>query len=166
MASSSFLPPTPPLSTDAFLLSPEPSPTTDGAIGAASWTRKPTLARVERKLGDSELSYYLPSRADGVNDMCVRDSFISNLSSSHVFPLTRRAGSHAHTHSRTHFIYVPNRQLTPLSFPQRYLYLGFSAPARVVTPERVAAVWTLLRLRHPLLASVVEMHAYDDVRYV
>ena len=25
---------------------------------------------LERTLGDSELSYYLPSRADGVNDMC------------------------------------------------------------------------------------------------
>lgn len=25
----------------------------------------------ERKLGDTELSYFLPSRADGVNDMCV-----------------------------------------------------------------------------------------------
>ncbi len=25
----------------------------------------------ERKMGDTELSYYLPSRADGVNDMCV-----------------------------------------------------------------------------------------------
>ena len=27
--------------------------------------------RYERKMGDSELSYYLPSRANGVNDMCV-----------------------------------------------------------------------------------------------
>ena len=27
--------------------------------------------RVSRALGDSELSYFLPSRADGVNDMCV-----------------------------------------------------------------------------------------------
>jgi hypothetical protein len=26
--------------------------------------------RYERKMGDSELSYYLPSRANGVNDMC------------------------------------------------------------------------------------------------
>lgn len=26
-------------------------------------------ARYERKMGDSELSYYLPSRANGVNDM-------------------------------------------------------------------------------------------------
>jgi len=28
-------------------------------------------ARYERKMGDTELSYYLPSRANGVNDMWV-----------------------------------------------------------------------------------------------
>ena len=30
-----------------------------------------TEVRYERKMGDSEVSYYLPSRANGVNDMCV-----------------------------------------------------------------------------------------------
>lgn len=29
----------------------------------------------ERKLGDSELSYYLPGRAAGVNDMCAPHPF-------------------------------------------------------------------------------------------
>ena len=29
----------------------------------------------ERKLGDSELSYYLPGRAAGVNDMCAHHPF-------------------------------------------------------------------------------------------
>jgi hypothetical protein len=36
----------------------------------------------------------------------------------------------------------------------------------LVKRERVAAVWALLRLNHPLLASRVEMHAYNDVRFV
>ena len=35
--------------------------------------------RYERKMGDSELSYYLPSRANGVNDMYV-PSFSRSLS--------------------------------------------------------------------------------------
>lgn len=32
---------------------------------------QPEARRYERKMGDSELSYYLPSRANGVNDMYV-----------------------------------------------------------------------------------------------
>ena len=31
----------------------------------------PTSLNVERKLGECELSYFLPSRESGVNDMCV-----------------------------------------------------------------------------------------------
>ncbi|KII94084.1 hypothetical protein PLICRDRAFT_415673 [Plicaturopsis crispa FD-325 SS-3] len=73
-------------------------------------------ARYERKMGDSELSYYLPSRASGVNDM--------------------------------------------------YLHLGFRAPERMVRRARVRVVWSILRNRHPLLASTIEMHDYDDVRFV
>lgn len=71
MASTSFFPPTPPLSSDAFPPGCEPSPIADGAIGGTPWTPKPAAAavRTERKLGESELSYFLPSRADGVNDM-------------------------------------------------------------------------------------------------
>ncbi|KIO24779.1 hypothetical protein M407DRAFT_212016 [Tulasnella calospora MUT 4182] len=59
----------------------------------------------QRLMGDTELSYYLPSRADGVNDM--------------------------------------------------YLHLGFSAPRRLLAPQRVLAAWTLLLLRHPPLAARV-----------
>lgn len=70
----------------------------------------------ERKLGDSELSYYLPGRAAGVNDM--------------------------------------------------YLHLGFKSPERIMGRRRVRAVWAILRMRHPLLASRVVMRNYDDVRFV
>lgn len=48
----------------------------------------------------------------------------------------------------------------------RYLHLGCRAPTRLVNRERVRLVWTILRLRHPLLASTVKMHNYDDVRFV
>jgi hypothetical protein len=30
-----------------------------------------SLKQYERQMGNNELSYFLPSRADGVNDMCV-----------------------------------------------------------------------------------------------
>lgn len=30
--------------------------------------------------------------------------------------------------------------------------------------ERAALVWAILRMRHPLLASNIEMHDYDDIR--
>ncbi|KAH7100324.1 hypothetical protein BKA62DRAFT_706675 [Auriculariales sp. MPI-PUGE-AT-0066] len=63
-----------------------------------------------RNLGDSELSYFLPSRADGVNDM--------------------------------------------------YLHLGLTAPDHVFTPARVLPAAALLRLRHPLLASVYQEAAF------
>ncbi|KAG1757180.1 hypothetical protein EDB19DRAFT_1656229 [Suillus lakei] len=72
--------------------------------------------KVERPLGNTELSYFLPSRASGVNDM--------------------------------------------------YLHLGFVAPEHVVRRARVSMVWAILRIRHPLLASKVVMHGYDDVRFV
>ncbi|KAH7916416.1 hypothetical protein BJ138DRAFT_1121796 [Hygrophoropsis aurantiaca] len=70
----------------------------------------------ERRMGDSELSYYLPSRTNGVNDM--------------------------------------------------YLHLGFDAPEHMIQCARVRVVWAILRIRHPLLASKVIMHDYDDVRFV
>lgn len=66
---TAFFPPTPPLSGDDFECAREPSPIADGSLGAP-WARAASAGvRLERKLGDSELSYYLPSRADGVNDM-------------------------------------------------------------------------------------------------
>jgi hypothetical protein len=40
--------------------------------------------RFERQLGDSEISYYLPSRADGVNDMYIL-SFLLCYSPTFVF---------------------------------------------------------------------------------
>jgi len=90
-------------------------------------------ARYERKMGDTELSYYLPSRANGVNDMCV--SYLSLTFFNLIFLL-------------------------------RYLHLGFKAPDHLMTRERVRVVWAILRQRHPLLAATVEMHDYDDVRFV
>ena len=92
-------------------------------------------ARYERKMGDTELSYYLPSRANGVNDM-------------YALPCSYAGGS---------------LELIPVS---RYLHLGFKAPARAMERERVRVVWAILRQRHPLLAATVEMHDYDDVRFV
>ena len=32
--------------------------------------------------------------------------------------------------------------------------------------SRVCTVWTILRLRHPLVCARAEMHDYDDVRFV
>ena len=48
----------------------------------------------------------------------------------------------------------------------RYLHLGCNAPPRLFDFERVRIIWALLRLRHPLLASKVEMHSYTDIRFV
>ena len=108
-------PPTPPLSDDereAAKASTKSEPiVVDDASSAA-----PSAPTFERRMGDTELSYYLPSRADGVNDM--------------------------------------------------YLHLGFTAPPRLVSDARVRTVWAILRLRHPPLAAHVELHSYDDVRFV
>ena len=43
----------------------EPSP----GVSAPPLAGDQPEVRYERKMGDSELSYYLPSRANGVNDM-------------------------------------------------------------------------------------------------
>lgn len=46
------------------------TPLADPATDPDACARIPLPAdTAERRLGDSELSYYLPSRADGVNDM-------------------------------------------------------------------------------------------------
>jgi hypothetical protein len=89
----------------------------------------------ERQLGDSELSYYLPSRAIGVNDM---------------------------------FVCIPHLWTVKLAYPfhDRYLHLGFKAPKSRMLRRRVRAVWAILRMRHPLLASKVVMRSYEDVRFV
>ncbi|KAJ7170025.1 hypothetical protein C8R46DRAFT_1217636 [Mycena filopes] len=73
-------------------------------------------SRLERQLGETEVSYFLPSRESGVNDM--------------------------------------------------YLHLGFRAPAQTMERRRVRSVWATLRLKHPLLAAKVEMHDYDDIKFV
>ncbi|KAG5647756.1 hypothetical protein DXG03_008479 [Asterophora parasitica] len=72
--------------------------------------------RIERRMGDTEASYYLPARENGVNDM--------------------------------------------------YLHLGCHAPPHILERERVRLVWAILRTRHPLLASKVEMRDYHDVNFV
>lgn len=114
-------------------IQPEKAP----AVVPAPETPPPTDAqpevRYERKMGDSEVSYYLPSRANGVNDMYALPCFPSATRSFVAF---------------------------------RYLHLGFKAPTRVMERERVRVVWAILRQRHPLLAASVEMHDYDDVRFV
>ena len=48
----------------------------------------------------------------------------------------------------------------------RYLHLGFRAPEHLMERSRVSLVWAILRVRHPLLAARVDMHDYDDVRFV
>ncbi|KIM47643.1 hypothetical protein M413DRAFT_439312 [Hebeloma cylindrosporum] len=70
---------------------------------------------VERTLGETEASYFLPSRESGVNDM--------------------------------------------------YLHLGCRAPTHLVERRRVSIVWAIMRVRHPLLASQIEMHNYEDIRF-
>ncbi|KAJ7808257.1 hypothetical protein B0H14DRAFT_3762510 [Mycena olivaceomarginata] len=85
--------------------------TDDTLIDASSCRR-----RLERQLGETEASYFLPSRESGVNDM--------------------------------------------------YLHLGFRAPSGIMKRGRVCSVWATLRLKHPLLASKVKMHDYDDIRFV
>ncbi|KAG6329523.1 hypothetical protein ID866_9566 [Astraeus odoratus] len=83
-------------------------------VSSSNTNSSPRL--IERPMGDTELSYYLPSRASGVNDM--------------------------------------------------YLHLGFDAAEHLVERPRVRLVWAILRVRHPLLASTVAMHSYEDVRFV
>ena len=59
-------PRTPPLSDDE-------SNGVEETVDVAASGTKPTATEqlvYERKMGDSEQSYFLPSRADGVNDMC------------------------------------------------------------------------------------------------
>ena len=62
--------------------------------------------------------------------------------------------------------FPPFSTFSNLPAPLRYLHLGFKAPVHVMTRERVRVVWAILRQRHPLLAASVEMHDYDDVRFV
>lgn len=51
----------------------QPTPEQTPVVAPAEVTPPPsderTEVRYERKMGDSEVSYYLPSRANGVNDM-------------------------------------------------------------------------------------------------
>jgi len=48
----------------------------------------------------------------------------------------------------------------------RYLHLGFRASSSIMNRQSIALVWSILRIRHPLLASQVEMHDYNDIRFV
>ena len=54
------------------MISPtQPLQSTTNALGVSSQPPLRTSSYVERKLGDTELSYFLPSRESGVNDMYV-----------------------------------------------------------------------------------------------
>ncbi|KAH8110634.1 hypothetical protein DFH11DRAFT_1730086 [Phellopilus nigrolimitatus] len=66
------LPPTPPLSDDEH---DDPRVGPARLDAAADRPRAPPTRVFERTLGDTELSYYLPSRADGVNDMYLHLGF-------------------------------------------------------------------------------------------
>ncbi|PCH33967.1 hypothetical protein WOLCODRAFT_135419 [Wolfiporia cocos MD-104 SS10] len=111
--------PTPPPLDDTeyehYVESSLPEPSTNAAA-VLDEMKCPTKVPYERRMGDTELSYFLPSRQTGVNDM--------------------------------------------------YLHLGFHAPERLVRRPRVRTVYAILRLRHPMLSARVEMHDYDDVRFV
>lgn len=63
-------PSTPPLESSAVFY---------GGLHASVAHREPATS--SRKLSDNELSYFLPSRACGVNDMCVLTPFPPQLSS-------------------------------------------------------------------------------------
>ncbi|KAF4604942.1 hypothetical protein EYR40_003725 [Pleurotus pulmonarius] len=76
----------------------------------------PSGPLLARPLSDSESSYFLPSRENGVNDM--------------------------------------------------YLHIGFRAPKGLARRERAVLVWAILRMRHPLLMSNVDMRDYDDIQFV
>lgn len=92
--------------------------------------------RASRQLGDTEASYFWPSRENGVNDMCVLPAIFS--------PQSLQLGWHA----------------------SRYLCVGITAPVHLFKQESTVLAWAILRLRHPLLASRVEMLSYDDVNFV
>jgi len=47
------------------------SPITDTMTLSTTTLVNTDIERYERPLGDSELSFYFPSRENGVNDMCV-----------------------------------------------------------------------------------------------
>ncbi|KAJ7145201.1 hypothetical protein C8R43DRAFT_1013201 [Mycena crocata] len=71
---------------------------------------------LQRRMGDTEISYFLPSRETGANDM--------------------------------------------------YLHLGFHSSPEIMKRSRVSLVWAILRVRHLLLASKVQIHDYDDIRFM
>ncbi|CDZ97947.1 hypothetical protein [Phaffia rhodozyma] len=95
---------------------PPPSPGLESAGFSQIIRDEPDKLLWERKLGQAEVSYYLPSRAEGVNDM--------------------------------------------------YLHLRLYAPPARFVPSRVLLVWALLRIRHPLLGSVVDQRALNDIYFV
>ncbi|KZV77597.1 hypothetical protein PENSPDRAFT_7426 [Peniophora sp. CONT] len=102
------------------MLSALPSPDEEKTFSFGAFpvldTPSKARARYVRQLSDNEVAYFLPSRADGVNDMCIQ--------------------------------------------------LRVKAPLRLMHRERGALVWAILRMRHPLLASKIEMHDYDDIRLI
>ncbi|KAL1412681.1 hypothetical protein Q8F55_000428 [Vanrija albida] len=84
----------------------------DAPASVSSSRSASPLLPVRRQLSDNELSYFLPSRADGVNDM--------------------------------------------------YVHHNLRAAPDALSLQRVRLAWALGLHRHPLLASAVELRAYDD----
>ena len=74
--------------------------------------------RYERKMGDSELSYYLPSRANGVNDMCAAlaffSAFLSLPTTSRYLHLGFKAPNHVMERERVRVVWAILRQRHPL----------------------------------------------------
>lgn len=60
--------------------------------------------------------------------------------------------------------YISRRQRHLLT--ERYLHHKLTAPATLMDKERVAHLWALFLLRHPLLASHVSFKSYGDVSFV
>jgi hypothetical protein len=119
----------------ALIHSPPPTPPPSGRLPSTDWAQKPALT-VRRPLGSNELAYYLPSRAEGVNDMSVT---VSSRSRPPPRGLTLACCSFA-----------------PLP---RYLHhhLVVGQAGLVDEPGRIATAWAIVRGRHPLLAARVEL---------
>ncbi|EGN93129.1 hypothetical protein SERLA73DRAFT_64480 [Serpula lacrymans var. lacrymans S7.3] len=113
MAAAQF-PPSPVSSDDALVHEAEesnvvPNHTVDiGKVSATSNGKTSEPVQYERRLGESELSYYLPSRATGVNDMYLHLDF--------------RAPEHLLRHARVRMVWAILRGRHPLLASRVHMY--------------------------------------------